>query len=153
MATLVFPFINIFLVKRRNKVRNSVKLIRFRAWALYVSTSMVYMLHVHVWRLRFACRFSTVSGSVRAHIVLVQHVLFSFHTYCGQLTDSACIARNKKHQASRLARSIRSQPVINTGHYQRFKHHHALSTKRNSETVWGIHELGFMLIHILSNYQ
>ena len=47
--------------------------------------------------------------------------LFSFQTQRGQLTNSA---RNKKRLAQRLAQSIRSQPVINTGHYQRFKHPH-----------------------------
>ena len=57
-----------------------------------------------------------VSDSVRAHarIVLVQIRWFSFHTQRGQLTDSACLARNKKRLATRLARSLRAQPVINT---------------------------------------
>ena len=71
-------------------------------------------------------RTRVFSGSVRAHarIVLVHIRWFSFHTQRGQITDSACIARIKKRLASRLARSLRSQTVINTGHYQQFKHPH-----------------------------
>ena len=70
--------------------------------------------------------FYTINLSVRAHArrVLVHIRWFSFHTQRRQLTDSACIARNKKRLASRLARSLRSQLVINTGHYQWFKHLH-----------------------------
>ena len=58
-----------------------------------------------------------VSFNVCAHarIVLVHIRWFSFYTQRGQLNESACIARNKKRLASRLARSLRSQPVINKG--------------------------------------
>ena len=48
--------------------------------------------------------------------------MLSFNTQRGQVTDSVRIVCNKNRHAPRLARSIRSQPVINTGHYQRFKH-------------------------------
>ena len=70
------------------------------------------------WYVQYTCYIYDVctrvfSGSVRAYarIVLV-HIR---HTQRGQLIDSACIARKKKHLASRLARSLRSQPVINKG--------------------------------------
>ena len=113
------------------------------------------------WYVHVTCTWTTsvscmpISDSFRfrscacAFSLGATHSSFSFHTQRGQLTDSACIARNKKRIASRLARNIRSQPVINTGHYQRFKHplRDALSTNRtvnrNSETVWGIHEWMF----------
>ena len=49
---------------------------------------------------------------------------FSTHTQRDQLTESVRIARNKKCLAPRLAQSIRSKPVINTGYYERFKHPH-----------------------------
>ena len=68
-----------------------------------------YMLHIHVQR------------PSHAGIVLVRIRWFFFHTQRGQLTD---IARNKKRLASRLAGSLCSQPVINTGHYQRFNQPH-----------------------------
>ena len=67
--------------------------------------------------------FPAVAGSVSACIVLVQHVpVFLLHT--APPTHRQCrIARSKKRLAPRLARSIRSQPVINTGHYRRFNPH------------------------------
>ena len=47
-----------------------------------------------------------------------------------------CVPRDN---LARLTRG--SQPVINTGHYQPFKHPHvALSTNRSRDTVWGIYE-------------
>ena len=67
---------------------------------------------------------TTVSGSVRAHIVLVHVVLVFLSKQHGQLTDSA---RNKKRLAPRLERSIRKQLVINraqAGHFSPFKHPH-----------------------------
>ena len=142
MATLVFPFINIFLVKRRNKVRNSVKLIRFRMvsnvlcplWYVHVTCTCT----VHVRHPCVACLFPTVFGSVRVHVrtVWVQHVLGFLSHKTWPTHRQRLYARNKISLASRLAQSIRSQPIINTGRYQMFKHpHYALSTNRNSETV------------------
>ena len=87
------------------------------------------------------------SGSVRAHvrIVLVQIRWFSFHTQRGKPADSACIACNKKRLASRLARSLRSQSVINTGHYQRFKHPHV--TRSPPVGITKLSEV-FMNVHL-----
>ena len=77
---------------------------------------------VYVLNGMYDVRTRVFSGSVRAHarIVLVHIRWFSFHTQRGQITDSACITRNMKRLASRLARTT----VINTGHYQWFKHPH-----------------------------
>ena len=73
-----------------------------------------YVLNVHV-SCPYACVFRFRSFA-SAHIIVLVHIRwFSFHTQRGQITDSACIARNKKRLASRLARSLRSQPVINKG--------------------------------------
>ena len=109
VATLLFPFINTFLIKRRNKVRNSVKLIRFRVLELFMFLPprymyVQYMLHVHVQRpyACVACLFPTVFGSVHAHarIVLVQHAGFPFtHNAANSPTVPASpVTRNVLHQ-------------------------------------------------------
>ena len=81
-----------------------------------------YTCYMHMYDVRTCVFFGSVCAHAR--IVLVHIRWFSFHTQRGQLADSACIARNKKRLASRLARSLRSQSVINTAHYQRFKKPH-----------------------------
>ena len=120
---------NTFLAKRRSKVRNSVKLIRFPM--SLSSAEPLYMGCIFIMRV--------VSLGKRCF-------LFSFHIQCSHLTNSARIARNEKRLAPRLARSIRKQQVINrapAGHYQPFKHPHVtrcppISTANCLRYLWMI---------------
>ena len=101
------------VVKRRNKVRNSVKLNPFEL-CMYD----VRVLHCYDWDAYF--RQFLDSFVLMRFIVLVQHVLV-FLSHTARPTHwQRPHHRNKKRLARRLARGIRSQPVINTGHYQRF---------------------------------
>jgi hypothetical protein len=96
VATLLFPFKNTFLVKRRNKVRNSVKLNHFRVLELCMFQPPWYVQYTCYMYMYDVCTH-VFSGSVRAQarIVLVHICWFFIHS---PTAPASPITRNVLHQ-------------------------------------------------------